>query len=315
MTSNPTLDYYVSLSAAGGCAAFLTWFLTFLIMEARQQAQNVWEAEAESARSPLFRALKPLARVFGTVFNSAARRTEARVGNDPSKSFLLATRMRLQRQLLAAGNPEGLTPDEFLGLMVISAMAGAGIGVFVWQRFGMPVLILAAVMLGFFLPSIWLNDRARRRQVQIQKALPFALDLLTLAVEAGLDFTTAVERIVDKLRGSALAFELGIMLREVQLGKQRAEALRDLGRRVSVAEMTSVTSALIQADQLGAPLGPILRVQSEQLRNSRSQRAEKLAMEAPVKILAPLIAFIFPNTFIILAGPIVLKYLIPMFSG
>jgi len=173
----------------------------------------------------------------------------------------------------------------------------------------------ACAMLGFFLPAIWLNDHVKRRQGQIQKALPFALDLLTLSVSAGLDFTTSLDKIVGKLHGSALAFELGITLSEIQLGRSRADALRDLARRVSVAEMTSVTSALIQADELGAPLAPILRVQSEQLRNGRSQRAEKLAMEAPVKILAPLIAFIFPNTFIIIAGPILLKYLIPMFAG
>ncbi len=313
--ADPRLDYYVAITAVGASTAFMTWFLTYLVMEARRQTRTMWEQEAEATRSPLFRALRPLARVFGAVFSRAARRIEPRVDYDPSRSFLLTTRVRLQRKLLAAGNPENLTPDEFLGLMVLSGLAGAGFGAFMGAKFDLPALILACGLLGFFLPSIWLNDHAKRRQLQIQKALPFALDLLTLAVEAGLDFTAALERIIEKLHGSALAFELGVTLREIQLGKSRADALRDLSHRVSVPEMTSVTSALIQADELGAPLAPILRVQSEQLRNSRSQRAEKLAMEAPVKILAPLIAFIFPNTFIIIAGPIVLKYLIPMFSG
>ena len=315
MATSPELDYYVGLSAVFMCTTFLTWFLIFMVRDARRQASPMWRPEQQAATSPLFRALRPLARVFGAMFGRAAARIERRVGHDVTKSFLLTWRARVQRQLLAAGAPQGLAPDEFLGLMVVSSLGGAGFGVFVWAKFGMPVIIVVATLVGFFLPPIWLNDRARRRQFEIQKTLPFALDLLTLSVGAGLDFTASVSKIVEKLQGSALAFELGITLREIQLGKNRSDALRDLGRRVAVAEMTSVTSALIQADELGAPLGPILRVQGEQLRNGRSQRAEKLAMEAPVKILAPLIAFIFPNTFIIIAGPIALEYLIPMFSG
>ena len=116
-------------------------------------------------------------------------------------------------------------------------------------------------------------------------------------------------RIVQKLGSSALAVEFGQTLRDIQLGRTRAQALRDLSRRVDLPELNSLVSALIQADELGSSLGPILRVQSEQLRTRRSQQAEKLAMQAPVKILLPLIFFIFPCIFIMIFGPIILREL------
>lgn len=308
-------DLYVGLTAVGCCTFLLTWSLYQIVNDAAAMRQIVSNAPKSTARSPMIRMLRPFARVFGGMIGGMSARIEVKVGRDASKSFLLSTRVRIQKQLLAAGMPEGLTPDEFLGLSIVGALGGAGLGVFFWTKFQMPVLILGGTFMGLFLPNIWLRDLTKKRQAQIQRTLPFALDLLTLSVEAGLDFTTAVNKIVGKLGDSALSSELSVMLREIQLGKSRTDALRDLAYRVSVAEMTSVTSALIQAEELGVSLGPILRVQGEQLRNSRSQRAEKTAMEAPVKILLPLIAFIFPNTFIIIGGPILLRYLIPMFSG
>ena len=311
----PQYDFHVGIAAVAGSVFFMVWACAQILKDAAGLRDRGVPTEKPVSRSPLFRILRPFARVFGGAIGRASARIEIKVGRDASKSFLLSSRVRIQKQILAAGTPEGFTADEFMGLMVVSTFGGAGFGLVLWAKFQMPVLILGSAVMGLILPGIWLRDQMRRRQTQIQKALPFALDLLTLSVEAGLDFTTAVGKIVDKLGSSALASELGILLREVALGRSRSDALRDLGRRVAVAEMTSVTSALIQAEELGASLGPILRVQSEQLRNGRSQRAEKTAMEAPVKILLPLIAFIFPNTFIIIGGPIVLRYLIPMFAG
>ncbi|HRU07543.1 MAG TPA: type II secretion system F family protein, partial [Candidatus Brocadiia bacterium] len=157
-------------------------------------------------------------------------------------------------------------------------------------------------------PSTWLNKRLRLRRADISHELPYALDLLTLSVEAGLDFTEALDRIVHKLGESPLAEELGATLRDIRLGRTRTEALRNLSHRVDMGAVTSVASALIQADELGSSLGPILRAQSEQLRVARSQEAEKKALEAPVKILFPLIFFILPTIFLIIGGPIFLKY-------
>jgi len=143
----------------------------------------------------------------------------------------------------------------------------------------------------------------------MKRALPYAIDLLSLSVAAGLDFTEALARIVAQLGQSPLAVELGEMLRQIKLGKARVEALRDLSRRVDMPELSSVVSALIQTDELGGNLGPILRAQAHQLRIERSNYAEKQAMKAPVKILFPLIFFIFPTVLIMIAGPIALKLL------
>jgi tight adherence protein C len=163
--------------------------------------------------------------------------------------------------------------------------------------------------MGLYLPLLWVRGRIRHRQDEIRRSLPYALDLLTLSVEAGLDFTQAMTRIVRKLGNSALAVELGQTVRDIHLGRTRMQALRELSRRVDLPELNSLVGALIQADELGSSLGPILRIQADQLRIRRSQAAEKLAMEAPVKILLPLILFIFPTIFIMIFGPIALKLL------
>ena len=309
-------NMYIGLAAAGAGVFLMVWALSQLLMSADfRRKKSFKKAAYVGSHSGLLRTFRPLARLFGGFVGAMAAKAELKAGQDPSQSFLLKTRVGIQRQLLAGGVPEGYSADEFLGFQFACLFIGAAFGALVGFRLGYPALALVTTVLGFFWPTMWLGGVVKKRQFEIQKSLPYALDLLTLAVEAGLDFTTAVGKIVEKLGGTALAFELGIMLREIQLGKTRVEALRDLGRRVSLPEMTSVTSSLIQAEELGASLGPILRVQGEQLRDSRSQRAEKLAMEAPVKILFPLIAFIFPTTFIIIGGPILLKYLIPMFFG
>ncbi|HRR82210.1 MAG TPA: type II secretion system F family protein [Planctomycetota bacterium] len=174
----------------------------------------------------------------------------------------------------------------------------------------LPALVLPFVLLGYLMPWIWLRDRERARKKAIRKDLPYALDLLTLSVEAGLDFTAALARIVRRRPGRPLSQELGETLRQIQIGVPRAVALRDLNERVHMEEIFSVTSALIQADELGASLGPILRVQADTFRVRRAQAAEKQAMEAPVKLLFPLICFFFPATFIVIFGPIFIRFVI-----
>ncbi|MBN2711686.1 MAG: type II secretion system F family protein, partial [Planctomycetes bacterium] len=153
----------------------------------------------------------------------------------------------------------------------------------------------------------WLMTRKEKRQKEIRRALPFTLDLLTLSMEAGLDFTTALTKIVRKISNTALGREFSLMLHEIQLGKARSQALRDMAGRADIPEVRTVVASLIQADELGAPLGPVLRIQSSQQREKRSQRAEEQAMKAPVKMLFPLTVFIFPTTLIMLFVPIMLK--------
>jgi len=164
------------------------------------------------------------------------------------------------------------------------------------------------ILLWFYAyPGLWLRQVLRTRQRRIQRALPFVLDLLTLSVEAGLDFMNAMQRIVEKRKMDPLGEEFVRVLREIQLGKTRRVALRDMSERVDQAEIRTVVNALVQADELGVGIAQILRIQADQMRQRRFERAEKLANEAPVKMLFPLVAFIFPAVFLILLGPIFLQ--------
>ena len=161
------------------------------------------------------------------------------------------------------------------------------------------------LMLLWIIPDFWLYGAVKRRHLSIQKSLPFVLDLLTLSVEAGMDFISALQRNCKLRRLDPLNEELLRMTKEIQVGSSRKEALKSMADRVRQPDLKSVAYALIQADELGVSIGAILRIQSEQLRARRFDRAEKLAAEAPVKMLGPLMLCIFPAVFIILLGPIV----------
>lgn len=162
---------------------------------------------------------------------------------------------------------------------------------------------------GWFVPRIWLHDRTALRQRQILKSLPFFLDIVTLCVEAGLNLQGALNQAVDKGPPGAFRDEVQRVLRDVRAGKARAEALREMAGRLREPGITSFVTAVIQAESMGMNLGPVLRAQADQRRSERFQRAEKKALEAPVKLLLPLIAFIFPCTFIVLFFPIVMQFL------
>jgi len=154
-------------------------------------------------------------------------------------------------------------------------------------------------------PFMWLKQELKARHFSIRRSLPFVLDLLTLSVEAGMDFMSALQRNVERGRINPLNEELIRVIREIQLGKTRREALRDMRQRVDLSDLRSVVNALAQADELGVSIGAILRIQADQIRMRRFERAEKLANEAPVKLLFPLLFFIFPSVFLILLGPII----------
>ena len=168
---------------------------------------------------------------------------------------------------------------------------------------------LAGLMLGWTYPAVWLKDRLSARQRELLKSLPFYLDIITLCVEGGLNFHGAVQQSVAKGPPGVLRNEFQALLRDVRAGMPRAEALRALAARVSEPAVTNFVSSVIQAETMGMNLGPVLRAQADQRRAERFLRAEKLAMQAPVKLLFPLIAFIFPCTFIVLFFPIVIKFL------
>jgi len=166
------------------------------------------------------------------------------------------------------------------------------------------ILFVGGVVFAYSYPIFWLNRSLKLRHLAIQRALPFVLDLLTLSVEAGMDFMSALQRNCERRKLDPLNEELIRMTREIQIGLPRRVALRNMAIRVDLADLRSVANALIQADELGVSIGAILRIQSDQMRSRRFDRAEKLANEAPVKMLFPLMLFIFPAVFVILLGPI-----------
>ncbi|HKO24500.1 MAG TPA: type II secretion system F family protein [Chloroflexota bacterium] len=171
-----------------------------------------------------------------------------------------------------------------------------------------PTLLSAALwsavsgIAGFFLPDLWLRDRTKRRQKAIGQVLPDMVDLISVSVEAGMAFDTSLMRICQKAH-NPLTQEFEKYLLEMQLGKPRREALRQIQVRTGIDDLNAFIGAVIQADQLGVSMAKMLRVQSEQLRMRRRQRVEQLAQKAPLKMLFPMILFIFPSVFVVILGP------------
>jgi tight adherence protein C len=229
---------------------------------------------------------------------------------------------RINRRILNAGGLDGLTAEEFMALQEVAFLGflifGAILIHFLRNSMGMDFgwsWLVAFAGFGVLFPEIWLRDQVTKRHFKITRELPYNLDLLTLSVEAGLDFQAAVDTVVKKGRQGPLTGEFSLMLREMRMGKTRQEALRGISERVGLAPLSSFVAALIQADRMGTSLGKVLRIQSTQLRIERTQRAEKLANEAPVKMLFPLIACIFPTVFLVLFSPIIFQFVFGNVGG
>lgn len=211
-------------------------------------------------------------------------------------------RIKIQEKLRTAGQDFVVGPEQYFAACVISAILFAiivSIMMSMLDAWSFQVTMVSGV-LGFFYPKLWLGDHTKKRQKEILRALPFYLDIITLSVEAGANLGGAFKQAVDKGPEGPLKHEFNRMLREMRAGKSRSESLRSMADRVDMSSMNSLVSSLIQAEQMGTSLGPVLRINADQRRLERFQRAEKLAMEAPVKLLGPLIIFIFPTTFIVL---------------
>ncbi|MFP4176116.1 MAG: type II secretion system F family protein [Candidatus Brocadiia bacterium] len=271
-------------------------------------------AETPTDGSALLGIIRPLARFFGHLISSALNRLRAKYGDEGLIRQLTRWRVAIQRSLVKAGNPDNLSADEMLGVGCVSILIWTLLGGLLGLAGEMFFPLFVAFIVGAVHPWLWLRKKITQRQNEMRRLLPYALDLLTLSVEAGLDFTAALDRIVPKLGDSALAVEFRETLRKIRLGRSRADALREMAGRVDMPEMTTFCNSLLQAEELGADLGPVLRLLADQTREDRSNRAEKKAMEAPVKILFPLIAFIFPTVFIILFAPVGINYLQQIFG-
>ncbi|WP_435751005.1 type II secretion system F family protein [Thauera sp. AutoDN2] len=214
-------------------------------------------------------------------------------------------------RLRLAGLDYALDAAQFLAGRLVWALLCAAFAAWMAASFAVPLLwpTLAGLVLGYVFPLVWLRDRIALRRRLTFTALPFMLDLITLCVESGLNLNSAIAQAVAKGPSGPLRDELARLMRDMRAGRPRSEALRDMAARLDMAPVTNFVSTLIQAEATGMSLGPILRAQAEQRRTERFARAEKLAMQAPVKLLFPLLFFIFPCVFAILMFPIVMKFM------
>jgi tight adherence protein C len=245
-------------------------------------------------------------RVLGPLGDSLGRTLEA----------LLPTRWvaGIQRRLVQAGEP--VTLGGFLAAMALveATLLGFAFIMLASSGGGSQLFLLLAGIIGVMLPKVWLDNRVRHRQKEILKSLPDAFDLITTCVEAGLGLEAALAKVAEKTSGP-FGEELSISLREVALGKLRRDALKELAERTAVPDLNSFINAVIQAESMGTSIAQVLRVQAEQMRTRRRQRAEQQAQAAPIKMMFPLVLCIFPTLFIVILGPAGIQIYRQLVSG
>jgi tight adherence protein C len=199
-------------------------------------------------------------------------------------------------------------PQTLLAFQGVFVLA-SGVVIFLGMGSGAFPIVLVGLLLfivGFMGPDFWLNSRVRKRRDEMERALPDTLDLLTVSVEAGLGFDSAVAKVCEKMHGPLIE-EFDVVAREVRVGETRRQALRNLGDRVDSDDVRSFARSIIQAEELGTSLGRTLKVQANDMRVHRQLAAEEKAMKAPVKMLFPTVLFIFPAMFIVILGPAMLN--------
>ena len=232
-----------------------------------------------------------------------------KIGKRLSRSSSEKARQDLQNKLNLAGRPGNLSPEDFTAVRYVACLVLFALGLLLGALMGSPmfIAIFAAVGggIGFFGPLYYLSSKVNARRTEILKALPDAMDLLTIAVEAGLGFDAAMSRVTDKFK-NALSEEFAQVLSEVRLGRPRLEALDDMGRRSGVEDLHNFVQAVIQSEQMGVGVARILRLQSDEMRRKRRQRAQELAAQATLKMMLPMVGCIFPTLWIILLGPAIL---------
>jgi tight adherence protein C len=244
------------------------------------------------------RVIVPLVRRFGEI---SARFT-------PQKVLMETT-----RKIELAGNPGRIDAATFLASRFVVPIVFDGFLLLIsrlspnpWPLSRLFIALLVFGLIGFFFPQLWLTSKIQARQKEIRKAMPDALDLLTICVEAGLSFDSAMSKVSEKWENQ-LSLAFARVIREIQLGKLQREALRDMSDRLGIAEMTSFVAAVIQSQQLGVSMAKVLRIQSEQMRMKRRQRAEEEAHKAPIKMIFPMGLLIFPSILIILLTPALIQ--------
>jgi tight adherence protein C len=262
--------------------------------EFNQKGEDVSLEKIEMSQPFSQRVIYPLARGFG----------EFAVKFTPQNAL-----QNIARMLELSGSPSSLDPQVFLAMQIILAVFLGGLMVLVFtvgetklEPIMLLIVTLVAAVLGYFVPMLLLQSRIGRRQKDVRRSMPDALDLLTICVEAGLGFDAAMQKVSEKWE-TELSIAFSRVLREIQLGKLRREALRDMADRIGLNELTSFVAAVIQSESLGVSLAKVLRIQSDQMRIKRRQLAEEEAHKAPIKMLIPMALLIFPSLMIVLLTP------------
>jgi len=237
-----------------------------------------------------------------------------RLGSMLSRSTPQKARQDLLNRLELAGRPGNLTPEDFAAVRLVAAAVLGAVGLLLGLLIGgglyLVIALVVGVILGYYLPVVWLKQKVDARKTEIQKGLPDALDLLVICVDAGLGFDAALARVTDKYK-NALSDLLTKALREVSLGRPRLEALDEMGRNSGVEDLHNFIQAVIQSEQFGTGIGKILRIQADEMRRKRRQRAQERGAQATLKMMLPMVGCIFPTLWIVLLGPAVLILMRP----
>ncbi|EKD26447.1 MAG: flp pilus assembly protein TadC [uncultured bacterium] len=226
----------------------------------------------------------------------------------------------LRVKLGKAGIIDRYTPEEYLSFSFIGFAAGFFLSLLCSiafinledSSFGVfhgIVLVLIFSAVGWFMPALKISELIRARKKNIMKSLPFALDLITISIEAGMDLLGAIQRVVDNSEMNEFNYELYLFIHETKLGIRKIDSLKRMSDRIDIPVVAAIISSLIQAEELGMRVGQILRIQSQSLRTKQILASEKMAMEAPVKMMIPLALFIFPAVFIVLLGPLIIQFI------
>jgi tight adherence protein C len=236
------------------------------------------------------------------------------LGNLMSRSTPQRARQDLMNRLELAGRPGNLTPEDFGAVRIVAAAILAAVGLLIGLLLGSPLYIVVSLavgaIIGYYAPVMWLKQKVDGRRSEIQKAMPDAMDLLVIAVDAGLGFDAALARVTDKYK-NALSEQFAKVLREVSLGRPRLEAMDEMGRSSGVEDLHNFIQAIIQSEQFGTGIGKILRIQADEMRRKRRQRAQEKAAQATLKMMLPMVGCIFPTLWIVLLGPAALILLKP----
>jgi tight adherence protein C len=300
----------IGVAALAACAVL---FIVYgLRVSVAPKAGDLLEARlaqfTESGRAP---ATLTEVEMSLPLFERVVRPALDSVGKFLTRRAQAGSTQQLQEKLNLAGRPWGLTASGFTALRLLSLLLFTclGFAASLLMQLAMPMWLCGPVgggALGYLMPQMMLARRIKKRQKAILLAMPSALDLLTISVEAGLSFDAALARVADKYK-NALSQEFTQLLNEVRLGRPRLEALDDLGKRCKVEELSNFVQAVIQSEQLGVGVANVLRIQSEEIRRRRRQRAEEQGQKAPLKMLFPMVGCIFPTLFIVLLGPAIIE--------